>query len=100
MTQITEQAPYDQERRDLARKRVESIRGFYVHLMIYLTVNGGLLLLDAILGDGWWFYWIAVPWGIGLAANAVAVFSDRLFGPEWEARQVDKILTRQRARRP
>lgn len=98
MTQTTDRSDYD-ERVKLARKRVEDIRGFYVHLMIYLTINAGLLLLDAVLGDGWWFYWVAIPWGIGLAAHAVAVFSDRIFGAEWEARKVDKILRREEARR-
>ena len=94
MTQTTQQPTDDTEkvRLERARKRVEAIRGFYVHLMIYLAVNGALALIDVLDGDGWWFDWIAIPWGIGLAAHAIAVFSDRVFGAEWEQRKIDKLL--------
>ncbi len=94
MTQTTQPPTDDAEkvRLERARKRVEAIRGFYVHLMIYLTVNAALVLIDVLDGDGWWFDWIAIPWGIGLAAHAITVFSDRFFGGEWEQRKIDKLL--------
>jgi 2TM domain len=44
---------------------------------------------------GWWFDWIAIPWGIFLVGHAVAVFAGRrFFGPEWEQRKVDKYFAR------
>ncbi len=100
MTQTTQPPSYDDEKARLqrARKRAEAIRGFYVHLMIYLTVNAALVLIDALDGDGWWFDWIAVPWGIGLAAHAIAVFSDRFLGAEWEQRKIDKLLRQDETR--
>ncbi len=103
MTQTTEQSPYaDQEetaRVQRAHKRADDIRGLYVHVMIYLVVNAGLFVIDAVSGDGWWFYWPLLGWGIGLGAHAVAVFSDRFLGAEWEERKVEQILHRGDARR-
>ena len=75
-----------------ARKRVEDLRGFYTHLMVYLVVNGGLVLLDLALGDEWWFYWVAIPWGIGLAAHGVSIFAGRFFDSDWEQRKIESYL--------
>jgi hypothetical protein len=87
--------PEQDERVQRATKRVEDIKGFYVHVLVYLAMNGVLLLLDVVSGGGWWFYWPALLWGMGLAAHAIAVISEgRLFGPAWEARKVREIMER------
>jgi hypothetical protein len=83
------------ERVQRAKERVEEIKGFYVHVLIYIAMNGVLLLLDVVSGGGYWFYWPALLWGMGLAAHAVALVSEgRLFGPAWEARKVRQIMER------
>lgn len=80
-----------------AHARVEELRGFYVHVMIYLVVNTGLFLIDLVSGSGWWFFWPMLGWGIGLGAHAVAVYAggSRL-GPEWEERKIRQLLERDR----
>ena len=75
-----------------ARKRAQDLRGLYVHLLVYLCINGGLFVLDAVTGGGWWFYWVAIPWGIGLATHVVGFASDGFFGADWEERRVDRYL--------
>jgi class 3 adenylate cyclase len=40
--------------------------GFWGHLRVFIGVIGFLFVIDLITGDGWWFYWPALPWGLGL----------------------------------
>jgi len=87
----------DQERYQRARQRVQHIKGLYIHLIVYVLVNSGLLLLDLLILPGtFWFYWPLLGWGIGLAAHAMAVFgAGRWFGQEWEAREIRKIMDKE-----
>ncbi len=73
-----------------ARRRVNELYSFYVHLAIYLMVNIGLVLLDLIQGDGLqWAHWVVIGWGIGLVAHAVTVFfAATLTSSRWEARKL------------
>ncbi len=77
-----------------ARQRVLAIRGFYTHLIVYVAVNAGLVLLNVLsTPTDIWFYWPLLGWGIGLAAHAFAVFGPwRWFDPEWEERQIKKTM--------
>lgn len=84
-----------------ARERVEAIRGFWIHLSIYLIVNLGLLVLNLVLnqvndGQTYFFFWPLVIWGIGLLIHGFVVFgADRFLGPEWEERKIREELNRQ-----
>jgi class 3 adenylate cyclase len=40
--------------------------GFKRHLQKYVGVIGFLFIIDLLTGDGWWFYWPALAWGLGL----------------------------------
>jgi hypothetical protein len=87
--------PEQDERYARARKRVEELKGFYVHLLIYLAVNTGLFLIDLFDGGGWWFFWPLFGWGIGVTAHAVGVFAgEGVFGQEWEARKIREMVER------
>jgi uncharacterized membrane protein len=83
-----------------ARKRVEDIKGFYVHLGIYLIVNTALFAINMVTTpDTLWFYWPLLGWGIGVAIHAFALVTEgRLFGPEWEQRKLEQLLQRERGR--
>jgi hypothetical protein len=67
-----------QQRYERARARVQAIKGFYVHASVFVVVNLGLFVINALttgLGGGvWWFYWPLLGWGIGLGAHALGVF--------------------------
>jgi hypothetical protein len=84
-----------------AKERVEEVKGFYIHLAIYVTVNLGLFIINAVQGDAWWFYWATIGWGIGVLSHAVAVF----FGSgnwvkRWEARKIERYIHNSRGSGP
>jgi hypothetical protein len=81
-----------------AKARVASLRGFYVHLTIYLLVNAGLVTINMLTQHGvWWWYWPALGWGIGLVAHAAGVFVFPGFlGRDWEERKIKEIVSKQR----
>ena len=68
---------YDEaDLRKRAEKRIEAKRGLGAHALAYLLVNGSLVVIWYMTGDG--FFWPAFPilgWGIGLAFNAWDVYS-------------------------
>ena len=77
-----------------AKKKVEAIKGFYVHLSMYLLVNLFLFLLNIVNSpDNLWFYWPLLGWGIGVVANAVSVFGfGGMFNDKWEERKVRELM--------
>lgn len=92
------------KKRDRAKKRVEEIKGFYIHLSVYLVVN--LLIIIAIWVQSdfqgeWHFGWpfLVTPffWGIGLAFHALHVFGfGSVFGKKWEERMIRKFMEEDR----
>lgn len=83
-----------------AIKRVKELKDFYVHLVIYLVVNTGLVLIDLVQGDGLqWAQWVIIGWGIGVVAHAVSVFLfEGGFFARWEARKVEQYTEEERRR--
>ncbi|SFR31273.1 2TM domain-containing protein [Robiginitalea myxolifaciens] len=88
------------DKRARAKKRVEEIKGFYVHLTIYLVIN--LLII------GWSIYqnvsqgepifrWpmLLTPffWGIGLGFHFINTFNvNPFFGKDWERRKLQEFM--------
>ncbi len=62
------------ELRRQASQRAKVKMSFYSHTIIFLVVNLLLLVIDAMTGPGWWFYWGLFGWGIGLVAHGCGVF--------------------------
>jgi 2TM domain-containing protein len=82
------------ERYERARQRVEALRGFYIHLVVFVVVNAGLFVLDMLSSGGTWFFWPLLGWGIGLVVHAVSVFARGPFGAEWEDRKIRELLAK------
>jgi hypothetical protein len=57
-----------------ARKEYEAIRGFYVHVMVFVPVMLLLVVLDVLGGSGTWVNWVGLGWALGLAFHAYAAF--------------------------
>ena len=77
-------------------EQVREIKGFYSHLVSFLTIITALTLLNASMEvDYWWVLWVIMGWGIGLASHAIEAF-DLLpwLGPDWEKREIEKRLGR------
>ena len=60
-----------------AERRVRAKLGFRVHLLVYLMVNGGLVLLNLMTSPSYlWCLWVISGWGIGLTAHGFAVYGN------------------------
>lgn len=84
----------EDDRYKRAKERVEEIRGFYVHLFVYIIVNFGLFMINIITAPGaFWFYWPLIGWGIGLFIHGFSVFGTQsLFGRDWEEKKIKEIM--------
>lgn len=86
-----------------AQKRVKQIKGFYVHLIIYLFINAAIIILNLqnhqfTFGNDLWV-WFATPffWGIGLFFHWVRVMGPNfIFGKKWEERKIKELMEKER----
>jgi hypothetical protein len=91
----------EQSQYQRALERVRAVRGFYVHLMVYVAVNLGLVTIDWLTAPSGltWSYYPLVGGGVGLAVHALVVFvADGFFGPDWEERKAREMIDRERRR--
>lgn len=91
-----------------AKKKVEELKGFYIHFTVYILVNimismviivsqvyDGESILDAILNFGTFSTWLF--WGIGVFFHAAKVFQfNPFFNKDWEQRQIQKYMEQDR----
>jgi hypothetical protein len=81
-----------------AKKRVESIKGFYTHLLVYVVINIMILAVNAQVKTVESFFsfgtfFTAFSWGIGLLAHALGVFGHNLFlGKDWEDKKIQELI--------
>lgn len=76
-----------------AKKRVENLKGFYIHLTAYILVNAFIFAINFSTYDGeWWFLFTLGGWGIGLIIHGITVFASSRFGADWEERKIQKYL--------
>jgi hypothetical protein len=73
---------------------VEAIKGFYIHLGVFVLVLAGLFTINAASGGSWWVLWVFFGWGIGIAAHALMVFgrTPRAVA-DWERRKLKQLMT-------
>jgi hypothetical protein len=84
-----------QDRYEQAKKRVEEIKRFYVHLVVYVLVNLGLFAINMIASPGHvWFFWPALGWGIAVAIHAATLIIEGPFGATWEERKIQDLVER------
>ena len=85
--------PRDADLRDRAVKNLKKRRDFYAHLLVYLLVNGFLVII-------WWmitpyvFFWPVFPiviWGIGVVMNGYDVFFNQDFDEEDIDREIERM---------
>lgn len=77
-----------------AKERVAALRGFYVHLGVYVLVNLLLFLINITASpDSLWFFWPLLGWGLAVVLHALSVFgSGFLFGAAWEEKKIREIM--------
>ena len=92
---MDEQQRFEQQRCERALAEVRALRGFWIHLIIYVSVNLGLLVIDWVTDPPGltWFYFPLVGWGIALLIHAGIVFgAGQVLGAEWEQRKVRELM--------
>ncbi len=88
------------EKYQLAKKQLGEIKGFYIHLFIYLIVNLCIIvsnynyklsIIDAFFS--WSTLGTAVFWGIGLVSHWSRVFGKNLlFNKDWEEKKIKEFM--------
>ena len=76
-----------------AKKRVEDLKSFYIHLTVYVLVNLMLFLINIISDSSYlWFLYPLGGWGIGVAIHGLTTLSLGNFGAEWEERKIKEYI--------
>ena len=85
--------PHDDDLRARAVTRLKAKRDFHAHLLVYVLVNGFLVLIWAVTNpDG--LFWPIFPmlgWGIGVVMNAWDVYARRELTEQEIAREMRRL---------
>ncbi|KWU65227.1 histidine kinase [Bacillus mycoides] len=76
-----------------AKKRMENLKAFYIHLTVYILVNLMLFIIN-ISSDSskLWFLYPLGGWGIGIVIHGLTTFPFGIFGKEWEERKIKEYM--------
>ena len=84
--------PSEDALREEAVTRLKKKRDFAMHVLIYLLVNGFLVVVWAVTsGDFFWPIFPIAGWGIGLAANAWEVYGRRPISEAEIRQEMDRL---------
>lgn len=82
-----------------AKKKVKKLKGFYIHLTIYILVNLLIVFInirDLKPGESYFKFENFITlffWGIGLLAHAMSVFVPQfVLGKNWEERKIRELM--------
>ncbi|NVN18628.1 hypothetical protein GUA46_09755 [Muricauda sp. HICW] len=86
----------NKEKYNRAKKRVDELKGFYIHLAIYMVINAFILVNLYIRSDDFWrweHFFTLIAWGVGVLFHASKTFGfNPLLGKDWEERQIQKYM--------
>ena len=76
-----------------AKKRVENLKAFYIHLALYILVNLMLFFIN-ISSDSskLWFLYPLAGWGIGIVIHGLTTFPFGIYGKEGEERKIKEYM--------
>jgi 2TM domain len=78
-----------------AREHVAAVKGFYIHLLVYVCVISGLFAINLATSSDWWVQWPLLGWGLGVIGHAVGVFRPfKLFSRDWEERKIKEQMAK------
>ena len=83
------------ERRAAAEKVVETRIGLFIHLLVYVLVNAGLIVINLILTpENYWFIWPLLGWGLGVLLHIALVLAFPR-GTRLKERLIEKEMQKQ-----
>ncbi len=75
-----------------AKKKMEMLKAFYIHLTVYIFVNMLLLAINLLTNpEIWWFLYPLGGWGVGLFIHGLTTFASG-FGSDWESRKIKEYM--------
>ena len=95
---VNPQEAYISEKRyKVAKKRVEKLKVFYIHLGIYLLCIPMFIYLNYIVNTGFpWAFFPIIGWGIGVANHASEAFNNSPFlGKNWEEKKIRELMEKE-----
>jgi 2TM domain len=85
----------DEEKYLAAKAHVAALKGFYIHLTVFIAVMTGLIAADFASGGSWWAHWPLIGWGIGVLGHAYLVFSpNSTAATTWEERKIRETMAK------
>lgn len=96
LTTMKVQETYISEKRyERAKKQVEELKSFYVHLAIYLIMIPVFIYLNYKSGGFPWAIFPIGGWGFGVIGHAMEVFDYNPFlGKNWEERKMNELMNK------
>jgi len=90
------EANYKEEQKYFkAKKRVNDIKGFYVHLFIYLITIQIIITVNLMFVPSFhWFWFSVLGWGMGLFFHWLGVFGFQKLGlgKDWEEKKIKEFM--------
>jgi hypothetical protein len=85
----------DREKYLAAKAHVAALKGFYIHLTVFLAVIVGLGAIDYLSGGKWWVQWPLLGWGLGVLAHGFVVYNPHALSTQsWEERKIKETMAK------
>ncbi|MCW8980401.1 MAG: 2TM domain-containing protein [Altibacter sp.] len=89
----TQETYISEKKYERAKKQVEELKSFYVHLTIYLLMIPVFVWLNFRSTGFPWAIFPIVGWGFGVMGHAMEVFHYNPFlGKDWEEKKIKKLM--------
>lgn len=78
-----------------AQKRLQQIKGFYSHLLMYCIIIPVIIFMNLNFQPNFhWFWFSVIGWGLGLFFHWLRVFGFRLIGLgiSWEEKKIKQYM--------
>lgn len=82
------------ERYKRAQEQVKNLKGFYIHLVIFVLVMAMIIYINLkFTPEYYWFFYVLLGGGIGLLFHALGTFNkNNVFSKEWENRKIQEFI--------
>lgn len=95
---------FEEIRYQEALQRVKKIKGFYIHLVVYIVINIMIFVTnvqhqkDSESIFRFENFATVLFWGIGLLAHGLSVFGRNIFfGKNWEERKIQELMDKEKS---
>lgn len=79
-----------------AKKKVEELKGFYIHFVIYLLMIPVFIYMNMKSTGFPWAIFPIIGWGAGISSHAMEVFNYNPFlGKNWEERKIRELMDKE-----